>query len=61
MNNQASQGGLWNTTRPNVSNETQNLLKVMMQEAKLTNFQRRTLTNSMQSINFKNKTYEAVF
>lgn len=50
MSNQNFQGGLWNTTRAPVSNETQNLLKVMMQEAKLTNFQRRTLTNSLQSI-----------
>ena len=27
MNNQSFQGGLWNSTRPNISNETQNLLK----------------------------------
>jgi hypothetical protein len=50
MSNQNfAQGGLWNTTRAPISSETQNLMKVMMQEAKLTSFQRRTLNNTMQS------------
>ncbi|RNA12546.1 UPF0193 EVG1-like [Brachionus plicatilis] len=42
-------GGLWNSTRPNISNETQNLIKVMMQESKLTNFQKRTLGDHMKT------------
>ncbi|CAF0748071.1 unnamed protein product [Brachionus calyciflorus] len=50
MNSQKVQGGgLWNSTRPNISSETQNLLKVMMQESKLTNFQKRTLSNHVKS------------
>ncbi len=27
MNNQSSRGGLWNSQRPTISSETQNLLK----------------------------------
>lgn len=30
MNNQHAQGGLWNTSRPTVSNETQNLIKGLL-------------------------------
>ena len=77
MSNQsgAQAGGLWNTSRPVVSSDTQNLLKskkkitntfflslnktdllrftlniAMMQESKLTSFQRRTLNESMKSM-----------
>ena len=48
-NSAPMKGGLWNTQKPTFSAETQALLKVMMQESKLTNFQRRTLNDSMSS------------
>jgi len=39
-----ARGGMWSTTKPqNISKETSDLLKVMMEESKLTNFQRRKL------------------
>ncbi|CAJ0968173.1 unnamed protein product [Ranitomeya imitator] len=42
--------GLWtNTKPPQYSKETQDLLKVMMQESKLTNFQQRQIREQMQS------------
>ena len=51
MSNQRIQGGgLWNSQRPNVSNDTQNLLKTMMQESKLTSFQQRTLNKAVKSM-----------
>ncbi len=57
MNGQArtQAGGMWNTQRPVISNETQNLLKTMMKESKLTNFQQRTLSSTMQSKKYKEK------
>lgn len=42
-----AKGGLWSSQSAPVSKETQNLLKVMMEESKLTNFQRRQLQDSM--------------
>ncbi|XP_073246485.1 UPF0193 protein EVG1 homolog [Porites lutea] len=42
-----AKGGLWSTHSAPVSKETQNLLKVMMDESKLTNFQRRQLQENM--------------
>uniref|UniRef100_A0A8D0L883 Chromosome 22 open reading frame 23 n=1 Tax=Sphenodon punctatus TaxID=8508 RepID=A0A8D0L883_SPHPU len=39
--------GFWHAPRPHYSQETQELLKVMMQESRLTNFQQRHLTNCM--------------
>lgn len=45
----AMRGGLWNATKPVYSQQTQSLLKTMMQEAKLTNFQQRTLNNTLRS------------
>ncbi|XP_065066282.1 UPF0193 protein EVG1 homolog [Rhopilema esculentum] len=44
-----AKGGLWSTKPQNVSKETSNLLKVMMEESKLTNFQRRKLQDDMKS------------
>ncbi len=38
-----AQGGMWSTPQPTYSKETQNLLKEMMRESKLTNFQQRQL------------------
>ncbi|XP_056443049.1 UPF0193 protein EVG1 isoform X2 [Gadus chalcogrammus] len=41
-------GGLWSCSRPaTYSQETQKMLKVMMEESKLTNFQRRQITKSL--------------
>ncbi|XP_030206485.1 UPF0193 protein EVG1 isoform X1 [Gadus morhua] len=41
-------GGLWSCSRPaSYSQETQKMLKVMMEESKLTNFQRRQITKSL--------------
>lgn len=46
----ASKGGLFGAAeRPAYSKETHNLLKVMMEESRLTNFQRRSLKESMQN------------
>ncbi|KAL9956561.1 hypothetical protein ACROYT_G038054 [Oculina patagonica] len=42
-----AKGGLWTSHSAPVSKETQNLLKVMMEESKLTNFQRRQLQENM--------------
>lgn len=43
-----AKGGLFGTSeRPSYSKETQELLKVMMEESRLTNFQRRKLKESM--------------
>ncbi|XP_068672708.1 UPF0193 protein EVG1 homolog [Montipora foliosa] len=42
-----AKGGLWSTHTAPVSKETQNLLKVMMEESKLTNFQRRQLQENI--------------
>ncbi|XP_074638159.1 UPF0193 protein EVG1 homolog [Acropora palmata] len=42
-----AKGGLWSTHTAPVSKETQSLLKVMMEESKLTNFQRRQLHENM--------------
>ncbi|CAH1247337.1 C22orf23 [Branchiostoma lanceolatum] len=42
-----ARGGMWNTQQPQYSKETQELLKVMMQESKLTNFQQRKLKETM--------------
>ncbi|XP_031573057.1 UPF0193 protein EVG1 homolog [Actinia tenebrosa] len=44
-----AKGGLWSTQAAPVSKETQNLLKVMMEESKLTNFQRRQLNEKLSS------------
>lgn len=44
-----AQGGLFTTQKAGFSKETQELLKVMMQESKLTNFQQRQLKQQMQS------------
>ncbi|XP_077132608.1 UPF0193 protein EVG1 isoform X2 [Ranitomeya variabilis] len=42
--------GFWTSTKPpQYSKETQDLLKVMMQESKLTNFQQRQIREQMQS------------
>ncbi|XP_073405641.1 UPF0193 protein EVG1 [Dendrobates tinctorius] len=42
--------GFWTTTKPpQYSKETQDLLKVMMQESKLTSFQQRQIREQMQS------------
>lgn len=49
MSQRIQGGGMWNSQRPTVSNETQNLLKTMMQESKLTNFQQRTLNSNIKS------------
>ncbi|CAI8047357.1 UPF0193 protein EVG1 [Geodia barretti] len=43
----AQGGGLFSTPKPSFSKETQDLLKLMMQESKLTNFQQRKLRESM--------------
>ncbi|KAJ8036817.1 UPF0193 protein EVG1-like [Holothuria leucospilota] len=43
-----TKGGLWDSKTPAYSKETQDLLKVMMQESKLTSFQQKQLTNSIQ-------------
>ncbi|CAL8330106.1 unnamed protein product [Lota lota] len=41
-------GGLWNCPRPTkYSEETQNMLKLMMEESKLGNFQRRQINKSL--------------
>ncbi|XP_059902593.1 UPF0193 protein EVG1 isoform X2 [Gadus macrocephalus] len=41
-------GGLWSCSRPaSYSQETQKMLKMMMEESKLTNFQRRQITKSL--------------
>eukprot|EP00058_Branchiostoma_floridae_P002485 XP_002587973.1 hypothetical protein BRAFLDRAFT_87368 [Branchiostoma floridae] len=42
-----ARGGMWNTQQAQYSKETQELLKVMMQESKLTNFQQRKLKQTM--------------
>ncbi|XP_022080354.1 UPF0193 protein EVG1 homolog isoform X1 [Acanthaster planci] len=42
-----AKGGMWNTQTPQYSNETQQLLKVMMQESKLNAFQQRQLKEAM--------------
>lgn len=43
-----AKGGLFGTSeRPSYSKETQELLKIMMEESRLTNFQRRKLKESM--------------
>ncbi|XP_028415882.1 UPF0193 protein EVG1 homolog [Dendronephthya gigantea] len=42
-----AKGGLWAPTRQPVSKETQDLLKVMMKESKLTNFQQRQLSGRL--------------
>eukprot|EP00057_Strongylocentrotus_purpuratus_P026711 XP_011681185.1 PREDICTED: UPF0193 protein EVG1 [Strongylocentrotus purpuratus] len=39
--------GMWNTQTPSYSKETQELLKVMMKESKLNNFQARQLQKTM--------------
>ena len=50
MSGQRTQaGGMWNSQRPPISAETQNLLKTMMQESKLTSFQQRSLTTNVNS------------
>jgi len=40
---------MFNTTQPSFSKETQELLKLMMHESKLTNLQRRKLTNNVKN------------
>ncbi|XP_041474302.1 UPF0193 protein EVG1 homolog [Lytechinus variegatus] len=45
---QQSKSGMWNTQTPSYSKETQELLKVMMKESKLNNFQTRQLQKTMQ-------------
>ncbi|CAF5120957.1 unnamed protein product, partial [Rotaria socialis] len=40
-------GGLWNTRKPQFSNETTKLLKTLMEESRINNFQRRQLTSHM--------------
>ncbi|CAF2805572.1 unnamed protein product [Rotaria sp. Silwood2] len=40
-------GGLWNTRRPQYSTETTKLLKTLMDESRINNFQRRQLTKHM--------------
>ncbi|EDO36841.1 predicted protein [Nematostella vectensis] len=42
-----AKGGIWSTQPAPMSKETQQLLKVMMEESKLTNFQRRQLSDKM--------------
>ncbi|XP_064604431.1 UPF0193 protein EVG1-like [Liolophura sinensis] len=42
-----AQGGFWSSQTANYSKETQSLLKEMMKESKLTNFQQRHLENSL--------------
>ncbi|CAB4019047.1 Hypothetical predicted protein [Paramuricea clavata] len=42
-----AKGGLWAPSRQPVSKGTQDLLKVMMQESKLTNFQQRQLSDRL--------------
>ncbi|XP_038068107.1 UPF0193 protein EVG1 homolog [Patiria miniata] len=42
-----AKGGMWNTQTPQYSNETQQLLKVMMQESKLNAFQQRQLKDAL--------------
>ncbi|KAK6171131.1 hypothetical protein SNE40_019387 [Patella caerulea] len=42
-----SNGGFWNAPKANYSPQTQNLLKEMMNESKLTNFQQRHLEKSL--------------
>ncbi|KAJ7372667.1 hypothetical protein OS493_017939 [Desmophyllum pertusum] len=42
-----AKGGLWSSHSAPVSKDTQNLLKAMMDESKLTNFQRRQLQDNM--------------
>ncbi|XP_022080355.1 UPF0193 protein EVG1 homolog isoform X2 [Acanthaster planci] len=44
-----AKGGMWNTQTPQYSNETQQLLKVMMQESKLNAFQQRQLKEAMKA------------
>ncbi|XP_019618807.1 PREDICTED: UPF0193 protein EVG1 homolog [Branchiostoma belcheri] len=44
-----AKGGMWNTQQAQYSKETQELLKVMMQESKLTNFQQRKLNQTMRA------------
>jgi hypothetical protein len=45
----SNKGGMFSTPRVAVSKETQELLKVMMQESKLTNFQQRKLSDNLRS------------
>ncbi|CAF0833011.1 unnamed protein product [Adineta ricciae] len=40
-------GGLWNTRKPQYSTETTKLLKTLMDESRVNNFQRRQLTSHM--------------
>ncbi|UJR22779.1 hypothetical protein I4U23_025811 [Adineta vaga] len=40
-------GGLWNTRKPQFSTETSKLLKTLMDESRVNNFQRRQLTSHM--------------
>ncbi|CAF1351555.1 unnamed protein product [Adineta steineri] len=40
-------GGLWNTRKPQFSAETSKLLKTLMDESRVNNFQRRQLTSHM--------------
>ncbi|XP_013393041.1 UPF0193 protein EVG1 [Lingula anatina] len=44
-----AQGGFWNSQPTSYSQETQQLLKQMMKESKLTNFQQRELSNKVRS------------
>ncbi|XP_071960295.1 UPF0193 protein EVG1 homolog [Antedon mediterranea] len=46
-----SKGGIWDSRTPAYTKETQDLLKVMMEESKLTAFQRRQLQNTMKNGN----------
>ncbi|KAL5473859.1 hypothetical protein EMCRGX_G028422 [Ephydatia muelleri] len=44
-----AEGGLFSTPKATFSNETHQLLRVMMQESKLTNFQQRHLTEKLKN------------
>ncbi|XP_064643366.1 UPF0193 protein EVG1 homolog [Lineus longissimus] len=46
---QPQEGGFWSSPQANYSKETQNLLKEMMKESKLTNFQQRELQSKMKT------------
>ncbi|XP_033121547.1 UPF0193 protein EVG1 homolog [Anneissia japonica] len=45
----SKEGGIWDSRTPAYSKETQDLLKVMMQESKLTSFQQRQLQNTLKN------------